>query len=389
MRAGALWDEVKDKLDQSAHALSGGQQQRLCIARTLAMHPDVVLFDEPCSALDPISTLTIEETIRSIAESGICVIIVTHNMEQAARVSDRTAFFYMGDMVETGADEADLLRARGQAPRRLPDREVQLMQETVIAEHQGIVGVPTMISIRDFNLWYGDFQALKNITLDIPENRVTAFIGPSGCGKSTLLRAFNRMCDLVSSVRVDGTIEFNGQDIFKSDANALRVGVGMVFQHPNPFPMSIRDNILYGPRRMRRMGRAEADELVEKCLRDAGLFDEVKDKLDDSGLGLSGGQQQRLCIARALAVDPKVLLMDEPTSALDPISTSLVEELMMELSRDHTVVVVTHNMQQASRVADKTAFFYLGELIEAGETKQLFSNPHEPRTKDYLTGRFS
>ena len=263
------------------------------------------------------------------------------------------------------------------------------MQETVIAEHQGIVGVPTMISIKDFNLWYGDFQALKNITLDIPENRVTAFIGPSGCGKSTLLRAFNRMCDLVSSVRVDGTIEFNGQDIFKSDANALRVGVGMVFQHPNPFPMSIRDNILYGPRRMRRMGRAEADELVEKCLRDAGLFDEVKDKLDDSGLGLSGGQQQRLCIARALAVDPKVLLMDEPTSALDPISTSLVEELMMELSHDHTVVVVTHNMQQASRVADKTAFFYLGELIEAGETKQLFSNPHEPRTKDYLTGRFS
>ena len=282
------------------------------------------------------------------------------------------------------------------------------MQETVIAEHQGIVGVPTMISIKDFNLWYGDFQALKNITLDIPENRVTAFIGPSGCGKSTLLRAFNRMCDLVSSVRVDGTIEFNGQDIFKSDANALRVGVGMVFQHPNPFPMSIRDNILYGPRRMRRMGRAEADELVEKCLRDAGLFDEVKDKLDDSGLGLSGGQQQRLCIARALAVDPlsggqqqrlciaralavdpKVLLMDEPTSALDPISTSLVEELMMELSHDHTVIVVTHNMQQASRVADKTAFFYLGELIEAGETKQLFSNPHEPRTKDYLTGRFS
>ena len=262
------------------------------------------------------------------------------------------------------------------------------MQETVIAEHQGIVGVPTMISIRDFNLWYGDFQALKNITLDIPENRVTAFIGPSGCGKSTLLRAFNRMCDLVSSVRVDGTIEFNGQDIFKSDANALRVGVGMVFQHPNPFPMSIRDNILYGPRRMRRMGRAEADELVEKCLRDAGLFDEVKDKLDDSGLGLSGGQQQRLCIARALAVDPKVLLMDEPTSALDPISTSLVEELMMELSRDHTVVVVTHNMQQASRVADKTAFFYLGELVEEGPTKHLFSDPREQRTQEYLTGRF-
>ena len=193
------------------------------------------------------------------------------------------------------------------------------MQETAIAGHQSIVGVPTMISVRNFDLWYGDFQALKDITLDIPENRVTAFIGPSGCGKSTLLRAFNRMCDLVPSVRTEGCIEFDGQDIFKSDAYALRVGVGMVFQHPNPFPMSIRDNILYGPRRMRRMGRDEADELVERCLRDAALWDEVKDKLDQSGLGLSGGQQQRLCIARALAVDPKVLLMDEPTSALDPI----------------------------------------------------------------------
>ena len=255
--------------------------------------------------------------------------------------------------------------------------------------HRGLEDAEVALSIRDFDLWYDDFQALKKINLSIPRNRATAFIGPSGCGKSTLLRTFNRMCDFVESVRTEGTIELDGQDIFKMDANALRVYVGMVFQHPNPFPMSIRENILYGPRRMRRVGRAEADELVEKCLRDAGLFDEVKDKLDDSGLGLSGGQQQRLCIARALAVDPKVLLMDEPTSALDPISTSLVEELMMELSHDHTVVVVTHNMQQASRVADKTAFFYLGELIEAGETKQLFSNPHEPRTKDYLTGRFS
>lgn len=263
--------------------------------------------------------------------------------------------------------------------------------DTTINEdvHRSIEGVESMISIRDFNLWYGDFQALKHISLEIPKNRATAFIGPSGCGKSTLLRTFNRMCDFVETVKVDGTIEFGGEDIFKMDANALRVYVGMVFQHPNPFPMSIRDNILYGPRRMRRMGRDEADELVERCLRNAALWDEVKDKLDQSGLGLSGGQQQRLCIARALAVDPKVLLMDEPTSALDPISTSMVEELMMELSRDHTVVVVTHNMQQATRVADKTAFFYLGELIEAGETKQLFSNPHEPRTKDYLTGRFS
>ena len=246
-----------------------------------------------------------------------------------------------------------------------------------------------MISIRDFNLWYGDFQALKGVTLDIPKNRATAFIGPSGCGKSTLLRTFNRMCDFVPTVRTEGTIEVAGRDIFSGDANELRVRVGMVFQHPNPFPMSIRDNILYGPRRMRRLGRAEADELVERCLRDAGLWDEVRDKLGQSGLGLSGGQQQRLCIARALATKPEVLLMDEPTSALDPISTALVEELMVQLARERTVVVVTHNMQQATRVADKTAFFYLGELVESGPTKQLFGNPVQQKTKDYLTGRFS
>ena len=233
-----------------------------------------------------------------------------------------------------------------------------------------------MISIRDFNLWYGDFQALKGVTLEIPRNSATAFIGPSGCGKSTLLRTFNRMCDFVPTVRTEGVIEVAGRDIFSGDANELRVRVGMVFQHPNPFPM-------------RRVGRAEADELVERCLRDAGLWDEVRDKLGQSGLGLSGGQQQRLCIARALATQPEVLLMDEPTSALDPISTALVEELMVQLARERTVVVVTHNMQQATRVADKTAFFYLGELVESGPTKQLFGNPVQQKTKDYLTGRFS
>ena len=245
-----------------------------------------------------------------------------------------------------------------------------------------------MISIKDFNLWYDDFHALKDVSLDISKNQVTAFIGPSGCGKSTLLRAMNRMCDFVPSVRVEGAIELDGVNVFESDSNELRVHVGMVFQHPNPFPMSIRDNILYGPRRMRRLSKAEGDEIVERSLRDAGLFDEVKDKLDQSGLGISGGQQQRLCIARALAVNPQVLLMDEPTSALDPISTGLIEELMLELAREHTVVVVTHNMQQATRVADKTAFFYLGELIEEGPTKQIFSMPREQRTKEYLTGRF-
>ena len=247
----------------------------------------------------------------------------------------------------------------------------------------------SVISIRDFNLWYGDFQALKHISLEIPKNKATAFIGPSGCGKSTLLRTFNRMCDFVPTVRTEGTVEVAGRDIFATEPNELRVMVGMVFQHPNPFPMSIRDNILYGPRRMRKISKAEGDEIVERCLRDAGLWDEAKDKLDQNGLGISGGQQQRLCIARALAVEPQVLLMDEPTSALDPISTSLIEELMVELARERTVVVVTHNMQQAARVADKTAFFYLGELIEEGPTKQLFSQPREERTKDYLTGRFS
>ena len=245
------------------------------------------------------------------------------------------------------------------------------------------------ISVRDFNLWYGDFQALKGINLQIPRNRATAFIGPSGCGKSTLLRTFNRMCDFVESVRTEGTIEFGGRDIFEMDSNALRVYVGMVFQHPNPFPMSIRENILYGPKRMRRLSKSEGDEICERCLTRAALWDEVKDNLDKSGLGLSGGQQQRLCIARALATDPEILLMDEPTSALDPISTSMVEELMCELSEDHTVVVVTHNMQQAARVADKTVFFYLGELIEEAPTREFFANPREQRTQEYLSGRFS
>ena len=255
--------------------------------------------------------------------------------------------------------------------------------------YRSLDGADTAIRVSDFDLWYGDFRALKGINLKIPRNRATAFIGPSGCGKSTLLRTFNRMCDFVESVRTEGTIEFDGKDIFQMDANALRVYVGMVFQHPNPFPMSIRENILYGPRRMRRISKSEGDEICERCLTRAALWDEVKDDLDKSGLGLSGGQQQRLCIARALATDPEILLMDEPTSALDPISTSMVEQLMTELAEDHTVVVVTHNMQQATRVADKTAFFYLGELIEEGPTRELFGNPRQQRTQEYLSGRFS
>lgn len=246
-----------------------------------------------------------------------------------------------------------------------------------------------MISIKDFNLWYDDFHALKDVSLDIPKNQVTAFIGPSGCGKSTLLRAMNRMCDCVPSVRVEGAIELDGVNVFESDSNELRVHVGMVFQHPNPFPMSIRDNILYGPRRMRRLGRAEADELVERCLRDAGLWDEVRDKLGQSGLGLSGGQQQRLCIARTLAMHPDVILFDEPCSALDPISTLAIEDLMRNVVKDRAIVIVTHNMEQASRVSNRTAFFYMGDMVEYGETEQIFQRPNDARLNDYLTGMFS
>lgn len=242
--------------------------------------------------------------------------------------------------------------------------------------------------VEDLGLHYGSFEALKHVTLDFPANKVTAMIGPSGCGKSTLLRCLNRMNDRVEDCVVTGTIKLGDQDLADIDVYDLRLRVGMVFQHPNPFPMSIYDNVAYGPRLHGHVSRSELDDLVRDCLVRAGLWDEVKDKLKQSGLGISGGQQQRLCIARALAVEPEVLLMDEPTSALDPISTSLVEELASELSKSRTIVIVTHNMQQAARIADKTAFFYLGELVEEGPTQQLFVNPREKRTEDYLTGRF-
>lgn len=255
--------------------------------------------------------------------------------------------------------------------------------------HRSVEGVESMLSIRDFNLWYGDFQALKSITLEIPKNRATAFIGPSGCGKSTLLRTFNRMCDFVETVKTEGTIEFDGQDIFKMDANALRVYVGMVFQHPNPFPMSIRENVLYGVKRMGRMSRSEEDEILERCLTRAALWDEVKDKLDKSAYALSGGQQQRLCIARTLALNPDVILFDEPCSALDPISTLAIEDLMSSIVAERAIVIVTHNMEQASRVSNRTAFFYMGDMVEYDETDEIFQRPKDKRLNDYLTGMFS
>ena len=248
----------------------------------------------------------------------------------------------------------------------------------------------TKISTSDLNLYYGNNHALKNINLDIYENQITAFIGPSGCGKSTYLKTLNRMNDLVPNVTINGKVLIDGEDIYdpKVDTTLLRKKVGMVFQQPNPFPMSIYDNIAYGPRIHGIKGKAELDAIVEKSLRGAALWDEVKDRLKRSALGLSGGQQQRLCIARALAVEPEILLMDEPSSALDPISTLKIEDLMGELKKNYTVVIVTHNMQQATRIADYTAFFLVGEVVEYAPTTDLFSHPREKKTEDYITGRF-
>ena len=246
----------------------------------------------------------------------------------------------------------------------------------------------SIISANDLCLWYGNFQALKNINIDIPEHSITALIGPSGCGKSTFLKTLNRMNDLIPSVKITGEVTYNGQNIFETDVNNLRKEVGMVFQKPNPFPMSIYDNIAYGPRTHGITNKAQLDDIVEKALRSAAIWDEVKDRLKKNALGMSGGQQQRLCIARALAVEPKVLLMDEPTSALDPISTSRIEDLAMELKKDYTIVMVTHNMQQAVRISDQTAFFLLGDMVEYGNTEEMFSQPKDQRTEDYITGRF-
>lgn len=245
------------------------------------------------------------------------------------------------------------------------------------------------IEIKNMNLYYGDFHALKDVELALPEKQIKAFIGPSGCGKSTLLKSLNRMNDLVEGCRITGDITLDGEDIYGNmDVNFLRKRVGMVFQKPNPFPMSIYDNIAYGPRTHGIRSKGKLDEIVEKSLRDAAIWDEVKDRLKSSALGMSGGQQQRLCIARALAVQPEVLLMDEPTSALDPISTTKIEDLAVQLKKDYTIIMVTHNMQQAARISDKTAFFLLGEVVEFHDTHQIFSMPKDKRTEDYITGRF-
>jgi phosphate transport system ATP-binding protein len=258
-----------------------------------------------------------------------------------------------------------------------------MRQKELGGEHMG------KIDIKNLDLFYGSFQALKNINLSVEANEITAFIGPSGCGKSTLLKTINRMNDLVEGCKIDGEVLLDGENVYGNmDTSMLRKRVGMVFQKPNPFPMSIYDNVAFGPRTHGIRGKAKLDDIVERSLRDAAIWDELKDRLNKDALGISGGQQQRLCIARALAVEPEVLLMDEPTSALDPISTSKIEELAMSLKEKYTIVIVTHNMQQAVRISDKTAFFLLGEVIEFGNTARLFSVPEDKRTEDYITGRF-
>ena len=279
------------------------------------------------------------------------------------------------------APSIELLRAEHQVR--------QILRAAEPCDKRGCTMNNNKIEIRNMNLYYGDFHALHGIDLDIKANEITAFIGPSGCGKSTLLRSLNRMNDLVENCHITGDITLDGQDIYKNcDVNLLRKRVGMVFQKPNPFPMSIYDNIAYGPRTHGIKSRVKLDEIVETSLRHAAIWDETKDNLKKSALSMSGGQQQRICIARALAADPEVLLMDEPTSALDPISTAKIEDLVLELKKDSTLVMVTHNMQQATRVSDKTAFFLLGDMIEADDTEKLFSMPRDKRTEDYITGRF-
>ena len=352
LRAAALWDEVKDKLDKSALAMSGGQQQRLCIARALALKPEILLLDEPASALDPVSTSKLEDTLKQL-RTDYTMIMVTHNMQQASRISDYTAFFHLGHVLEYDTTE-------------------------------------NIFTSKNVHLSYGNVEALHGISLDFEEKELTALIGPSGCGKSTFLRCLNRMNDDIPNIHISGEIKFENKNIYgpKMDLVELRKDVGMVFQQPSPFPFSVYDNIAYGLRIVGIKDKELIDQRVEESLKQAAIWKETKDNLDRNAQAFSGGQQQRICIARALAVRPKVVLLDEPTSALDPISSSEIEETLLELKHDFTFIMVTHNLQQASRISDYTAFLMSGDLIEYGKTSDMFMNPKKQITSDYLNGRF-
>ena len=353
LRAAALWDEVKDKLDKSALALSGGQQQRLCIARALAIKPEILLLDEPASALDPVSTSKLEDTLKQL-RSKYTMIMVTHNMQQASRISDYTAFFHLGHAIEYNST------------------------------------AEIFTNPKDVHLSYGNYEALHGISLDFKKKELTALIGPSGCGKSTFLRCLNRMNDDIENIKITGEIKFEGQDIYNSkmDLVSLRKEVGMVFQQPTPFPFSVYDNVAYGLKIAGVKDKELIDQRVEESLKQAAIWKETKDNLTRNAQAFSGGQQQRICIARALAVRPKVVLLDEPTSALDPISSSEIEETLMELKHQYTFIMVTHNLQQAGRISDQTAFLMNGDLIEAGPTEEMFIAPKKQITSDYLNGRF-
>ncbi len=336
----ALWDEVKDRLHTSAVALSGGQQQRLCIARTIAPAPEVVLLDEPTASLDP-----------------------------------------------QGTHPSDVHRATPAAHRGVHHGAIRMTAPVSVSQESRVAGA---IDVRGFSFSYGSQSVLQDVSFSIPRRAVTAIIGPSGCGKSTFLRSINRLNDLIPESRHGGDILVDRRSIYGPgvDLVALRQRVGMVFQRPNPFPKTIYDNVVYGPKLNGLVPARDLPGLAERCLRQAALWDEVKDRLDTPATGLSGGQQQRLCIARALGNDPDVLLMDEPCSALDPIATSRVEELIVQLKAKYTIVIVTHNMQQAARVSDVTGFFYKGELVEFGPTERIFTAPSRERTEAYITGRF-
>ena len=379
LRDAALWDEVKDVLQRDGRSLSGGQQQRLCIARTIAVNPEVLLLDEPTAALDPISTL------RSRGDAAGAAREVLHRRRHAQPAAGRARL--QRDRLHVprrahrdGAVLGDIHDAEGSQDRRLHHRAVRV----------SATGAQLLMSARDVSVAYGAKVAIRNVNLDIGRNHVLALIGASGCGKSTFLRCLNRMNDTIAGARVTGRITLDGADIYAPglDVAQLRARVGIVFQKPTPFPQSIYDNVAYGPRIHGLVrSRSDLDELVHDSLERAGLWDEVKDRLSQSGTSLSGGQQQRLCIARTIAVNPEVILMDEPTSALDPIASAKVEDLIDELRANYAIVIVTHNMQQAARVSQSTAYFHMGDLVEFGPTGMIFTNPQQKLTEDYITGR--